>query len=130
MASIKRPVLSVRQEADGDWAFTVNYTAVFDASELNAEFQDCIELFERDFISADDLLTSKGCQDFEGPFPPLGFEATRLEVPRTREGMLSDRETSTEVGNEEIYAVVNLLNPRKPNPFVAKARTNELEVRT
>jgi hypothetical protein len=100
--SAKNPVLSVRTEAGGaEFRFTVNYTAAFAAAELNETYLDCIELFEHDVSSADDPLTD-GCVDADD------FVATQQEVSRAKEVTLSDRQASTELGAEEIYAIVRL----------------------
>jgi hypothetical protein len=123
MASIKRPVLSVREEAGGAaFTFTVTYTAVFEPDELNETFLDCIQLLERDVSSTDDELTPPCVL-------PESFVASRPEVPRTKRIRLSDRQASTELGNEEIYAIVVLSGSTTGGPAV-QARTNELEVRT
>jgi hypothetical protein len=123
VATIKAPVLSVRQEAGGAaFTFTVNYTAVFDPDELNQRFLDCVELFERDTSSGDDPLTPEGCVDSGD------FIASQAEVRRTKRVKLSDRRASTELGNEEIYAIVRLVGSTTGEQDTA--RTNELEVRT
>lgn len=123
MASIKHPVLSVRREAGGAaFTFTVNYTAVFDPDDLGATFLDCMELFERDVTSADDPLTPQGCVD------SAAFVASQPEVPRTKSVRLSDQQASTEIGNEEIYAIVRLIGSTTGEQD--SARTNELEVGT
>jgi hypothetical protein len=100
--SATNPVLSVRKEAGGaEFAFTVNYTAAFAAAELNETYLDCIELFEHDVSSADDPLTN-GCVDADD------FVATQQEVSRAKKVTLSDQQASTELGAEEIYAIVRL----------------------
>ena len=49
--------------------------------------------------SADDSLTSTGAQA-----PRVGFVASQAEIPRTKRVKFSNRETSTELGREEMYA--------------------------
>jgi hypothetical protein len=102
--SAKNPVLSVIRNPAAiiTWTFTTNYTAVFASGELNTQFNDCILLFEDDLTSADDLLPSKGCAD------PEEFIASRTEVPRTKQVTLTDQVLDTELGYEEVYAVVQL----------------------
>jgi hypothetical protein len=103
MAIAKNPVLSVKRNPAAiiTWTFTVNYTAVFASDELNERFNDCIELFEHDITSGDDRLTN-GCVDAED------FVADRQEVPRIKQVTLRDDVVSTEVGEEEVYAIVTL----------------------
>jgi hypothetical protein len=125
MASIKRPVLlAPRLDENRDWIFTVEYTAVFELTEVGANASDRIALFERDITSADDRLTDGfvNRQDFFVGQPFGG------EIPRSKLLKMKDRDISTELGGEEIYAIVELVSERSGARVTA--RTNEQEVRT
>jgi hypothetical protein len=123
MARIKRPVLSVYRENGGAaFTFEVKYTAVFTYNDLNETFLDCIDLFEHDVTNGDDLLTPDPCA------VPEEFVVSQREVPRTKKLTLSDRQVSTEFGDEEVYAIVHLSGSTTGEQD--NDRTNEVEVRT
>jgi hypothetical protein len=105
MASINNIKLAAKKVTGaGDrWEITVSYDAVFSKFEVeHFTFRDGFVLKEEDSLSGDDTLTGVvGVSVFNPPSSP---------VKRVMKAVIDGDTLDTELGQEELYAVVRLRN--------------------
>jgi hypothetical protein len=121
MPTINNIVLSAtkRTNTGNSWEIAVDYNATFSAVEVGERFKDGFILWEEDPIRDDKLSTLVG----GGDITPRNAGT----VPRRLSARFSGNTLNTEIGEEELYAVVHLQNVDRGTEIKGKSPILKLD---